>query len=241
MLDIKIPALIRNSLHDSIFELKLQEWCEKHRKEKEEELQKEVTEEEAYSQYVISEDKLRCEIHEQEQSLRSKENVDVMLENLHLAEERRARMNAEKEMEIQLEKAETKFVQTSPLFCEETNYAKSALSEKRVRPDHFKGFSLSRSKEIIDENASVVVEKKKLVEAEKRREHEWAIQQDEMIKKMVEIETERNLVIKEDNEIQANTLKLQREELKLKQEAMEKEKFGAIGRGFFQKFGKSCR
>ncbi len=180
-------------------------------------------------------------MHNQEKSLRTKQDVDVMLENLRLAEERRARMKAEREMEKELEMAEKSFVDHSPLYCEETNYAKSAMSDNRVRPDHFKGFTSSRSKAIIDSNAAVIIEKEKIMAREKQLEDEWAKQQEAMIKKMEEIEMERTLVLKQDNEVQARTLKLQRQELKMKQQAMEKEKFGAIGRGFFQKFGTSCR
>lgn len=219
----------------------MQHWCERHRQEKETEAKREVEKENEYSQYVIAEDKLRCEMYEQEQSMRAKQDLDVMVENLKLAEERRARMKAETEMEKQLEKAEATFVQTSPLFCEETDFAKSALSDNRVRPDHFKGFSSKRCKAIIDANADVVVEKEKLTELKRQQENDWATQQAEMVRKMEEVEVERNLLIKQENEIQSKTLKLQREELKKKQDTMEREKFGAIGHGFFQKFGTSCR
>lgn len=228
-------------MFDFLFVHQLQQWCDKHHKEKEEEFQMNTEEENEYSEYLLAEDKLRCEMHLHEQSLRTKQDMDVMMENLKLAEERRARMEAERETEKELEKNETNFVQTSPLFCEETNFAKSALSDNRVRPDHFKGFSSARNKAIIDANAKVVEEKQQIIELERQQERNWAVQEAEMINKMEEIEIERNLLMKQDNEMQARTLKLQREELKAKQDAMEREKFGEIGFGFFQKFGTSCR
>ncbi len=210
-------------------------------KEKNDRIQQEVEKEKEYAEYVITEDKIRCEIHDQEKIHRANTKVDIMVENMRLAEERRRRKQEEKTRDKELEAAETNFVQTSPLFCEETDFAKSALSDNRVRPDHFKGFSPKKSKAIIDANVSVAAEKEYHTRMELQREEEWAAQQAEMIQKMEEIEKAKQLVIEEDNLIQAKTLKAQREELKEKQANMEKERFGAIGNGFFQKFGTSCR
>jgi hypothetical protein len=194
-----------------------------------------------YSQYVIAEDKIRCEMHEQEKLNRAKKEEEIMMENLKLAEQRRIRKQEEKQRDKELEAAETRFVNTSPLFSEETDYSKSALSDLRVRPDHFKGFSLLKSKAIIEANASVAAEKEYFIGLEQQREQEWAEREADMIQNMEEMEMARKTLVEEDNKIQADTLRAQRAELKEKQRKMEKEKFGDISIGFFQKFGTSCR
>jgi hypothetical protein len=216
-------------------------WCSKEQKEKQHRIGKEAEKQKEYSKYVIAEDNIRCEMHEQEKRERAQKEMDVMMENLRLAEERSIRRQEDDRRDKELEAAETSFFQNSPLYCEETDYAKSALSDLRVRPDHFKGFSPKRSRAIIDANASVAAEKELLMKMEQDREQQWAVQQAETIAKMEEIEMTRNALVEEENKIEARTLKAQREELKEKQRKMEEDKFGAIGLGFFQKFGTSCR
>jgi len=43
------------------------------------------------------------------------------------------------------------------------------------------------------------------------------------------------------NKLQTEDIQRQRAELKAKQQKMKEDKFGAIGEGFFQGFGTSCR
>ena len=78
-------------------------------------------------------------------------------------------------------------------------------------------------------------EKEHYMELESEREKEWAAHDAEMILKMEAMELTRRTLVEEDNKIQTETLKAQREELKEKQRNMEKERFGTIGQGFFQK------
>jgi len=72
-------------------------------------------------------------------------------------------------------------------------------------------------------------------------EQGWAAKQSEMVLRMEEVEKKKRQLVAEENKIQADTLKTQREELKQKQIKMEQDRFGSIGNGFFQKFGTSCR
>ena len=216
-------------------------WCAIQQKEKRDELNQEAEKEHEYSQYVIAEDELRCEIYKEEKAHRAEIEANIMIENLKLAEERRIREQDEKKREKELEAAENMFVEKSPFFCEETDYAKSMLSESRVRPDHFKGFCPKKSKAIIDANVSVAAEKDLFIKTEYQREQKWASHQAYIIEKLEEIEEARNKSIEEDNKIQAETIMTQREELKEKQRIMERQRFGEISNGFFQKFGTSCR
>lgn len=194
-----------------------------------------------YSNYVISEDDIRCEIYELEKLDRARKEREVMVENMVLADEKRKRISLQLQREKELEVAEMTFIQSSPLFCEDTEYAKSTLSDNRVRPDHFKGFNTEKCKAIIAANASVAEEKALSLQCEQELEAQWATQEANMIQKMEEMEVVRKQLIKEDQKKQAEIITKQRQELKEKQDRMEKDRFGAIGVGFFQKFGTSCR
>ena len=194
-----------------------------------------------YAKYVLEEDIIRAETERQQQFHREEMNAKVSEENRMLAKEWQKILKQEREEEKKLEDLETHHIYTSPFFCEETDYTKSAISEHRVRLDHFKGFSPEKTKSITDENALVVAEKEALCKDEDEREREWASRQNDMVAEMAEMERIKQKVMEDDNKIQEETLKIQREELKQKQEEMKRDRFGAVDYGFFQKFGTSCR
>ena len=132
---------------------------------------------------------------------------------------------------------------SNPFLSEETDfsYKTSTKDGSKFQPDHFKGFSKDQIKYIFEENDAVLAEKRKLKRDADEEKKDWDQFQASVIEEMEKAEIERQLRVKHDNHIQAETLKLQREELREKQAQMKKDKFGAIGEGFFQKFGQSCR
>ena len=219
----------------------LRQWCSQGIQERENKIVEEQQKQNEYSKYVMDEDKLRCQMAKEEQGHRQEVENMVQMENRRLAEERQGRQRETQEKERLLEDSETRHVITSPFFCEETDYAQSVVSEHRVRPDHFKGFTTERMNSIIEANDSVVAEKEALRREEDMIEQGWAAKQSEMVLRMEEVEKKKRQLVAEENKIQADTLKTQREELKQKQIKMEQDRFGSIGNGFFQKFGTSCR
>ena len=76
---------------------------------------------------------------------------------------------------------------------------------------------------------------------EKEIEAAWASHQNNVLRMMEASEQGNKEQVEYLNKIQANALSVQREELKMKQEYAKKDKFGAVGNGFFDKFGTSCR
>jgi len=219
----------------------LQYWCSQGMKITYDKFEKEKREKDDYSKYIIEEDQMRCNIAEDEERHRRDVMRSVMLENKQLADARQKKKQEIYEQEKQNDYEETKAVTTSPFYCEDTNYAKSAISDHRFRPDHFKGFSPETLKSIIANNDSVVEEKNTLQEEERIREDFWAEKESQMILQMEEAERHKKLLQVEENKVQSETLTKQREELKQKQLQMKEDRFGSIGQGFFQKFGTSCR
>ena len=223
-------------------QMQLRDWCSKGIKEASDKIKKKNQDMNEYSQHVIEEDKMRCDMAKEKELHRRHMAVSVMMENKQLAEEMKKRRSDFEREEKQMNEEETKGIMTSPFYCEDTDYAKSVVSDHRFRPDHFKGFEKDTLKSIIHGNETVVAEKILLQEEEQKREQLWADEQREMIMQMELLESERMKLKEEENKLQAETLLKQREELKQKQLQMKRESFGSIGEGnFFQKFGTSCR
>ncbi len=219
----------------------LKGWCYNGVDEKESKAKLDKQKEEDYARCVIEEDKLRYEVALEKQEQRAEIQASVNSDNLQLTNERRRQMLENLNEAKRLEAEEMKYVLTSPFFCEDTNYTKSAISGHRVRPDHFKGFSNGQIKEVFQLNDEVVKEKEALRMEEKALENRWATQQMELIAYTEEMEKKKQENIAKENKIQADTIKIQREESKKKKAQMDQDRFGSIGYGFFQKFGTSCR
>lgn len=219
----------------------LRNWCSQGMKETYDKIDEEQQDKREYSKYVIEEDRMRCDMAKEKERHRRDLDISVMMENKQLAEDRQKRRNEIEQNEKQIDDEETRGTIISPFYCEDTDYAKSAVSDHRFRPDHFKGFATETLKSISDDNELVVAEKIFLKEEEERREQFWVEKQREMISQMEEVERKKRQLQDEDNKVQAETLLKQCEELKQKQLQMEQDRFGDIGNGFFQKFGTSCR
>ncbi len=222
-------------------QVQLQQWCSEGEKDAKSKIEKGKEEEAKYSKYILEEDRIRCEIADEEEKHRRQMEISLMIDNKRLAEESKKRRDEFERNEKQLDDEETKGIIASPFYCEDTNYSKSAVSDHRFRPDHFKGFTSVTLKSIIDANESVVSEKIAMREELERREQIWAEKQKDMAAQMEEAEREKIQLQEQENKIQEKTLMKQREELREKQLQMERDRFGSIGNGFFQKFGTSCR
>lgn len=140
-----------------------------------------------------------------------------------------------------LETTEVQRALTSPFLSEETDFGKSFISDNRFRPDHFKGFNSSQIAQIFEENEKVVIDKNKSLDDEKEQNKAWEMYQSDVLKRLEEHEIRRQEMVKNENFLRAETLKLQQKELKKRKEKLQSESFGKIEEHFFQAFGNSCR
>lgn len=214
----------------------LRQWCSQGFLERSDKYNDEKEKENEYAKCVLEEDRVRCEVALDEERQRREMEISVMNENKAMAEQRR-KSHADMKKEVY----EAKYVTASPFLCEDTECSKSAASGHHVRPDHFKGFSADKLRSIIADNDRIVKERELLQQEEMRREEEWVELQNYMISQTDELEQKKLKIRDEDNKVQVQTLHMQREELRGKQQQMEKDRFGGVGNGFFQKFGTSCR
>lgn len=213
----------------------LRQWCSQGFLERSSKQNDEKETENEYAKYILEEDRVRCEVALEEQKQRRESEISVMHENKRLAEERRRKQHQ------QIKDDNDKKVATSPFFCEDTEHLRSTFSDNRVRPDHFKGLSSDQLQSIINDNETLVKERKKKLEEEMQIEHDWEELLTAQMGQMEEQEQHKLKIREEDNKVQVETLKMQQEEMIKKQQQMEKDRFGGIEYGFFQKFGASCR
>lgn len=185
---------------------------------------------------------MRCELENEKERSKTESEASVKIENIQLATRRKMERMSRERAEKDLEEAESSHVQSSPFFCEDTDYAKSVTAHHRVRPDHFKGFSKDQVKTIYEENDQVLAAKTQSKKDDEEMTKYWDQQQWQVGQLMDERENEKEKAKLANNRRQLETLKIQCEQLKEKQRNMEKDRFGSISNdGFFQGFGTSCR
>lgn len=213
----------------------LQIWCMQGIHESSSKQRQEEQKENEYATYVLEEDNVRCTVAKESELQKRQDKVDVMQENMLLAEERRiAKMNEDK-LQKELERKETEFISSSSFYCEETE-------SRKGRPDHFKGFSSDKLQSIIADNEQVALEKQLLKEEEKNLERDWASYGDDLVAQMDIAEIEKNEWRQKEKELLLQTLAQQREEQMQAKRMMEQERRELFsGETFFSKFGTSCR
>eukprot|EP00568_Trieres_chinensis_P004069 CAMPEP_0183294386 /NCGR_PEP_ID=MMETSP0160_2-20130417/2748_1 /TAXON_ID=2839 ORGANISM="Odontella Sinensis, Strain Grunow 1884" /NCGR_SAMPLE_ID=MMETSP0160_2 /ASSEMBLY_ACC=CAM_ASM_000250 /LENGTH=336 /DNA_ID=CAMNT_0025455705 /DNA_START=123 /DNA_END=1130 /DNA_ORIENTATION=+ len=222
-------------------QIQIQQWCAQQISEKCLQQEMDAKEQDIYNQYVVAEDEMRAEMDCAEAHRQAELTKSIEIENLELARQAQLKAKECAALNKKLNEIEVNQSQRSHFLSEDTNFAKSASSPHRYRPDHFKGFSKDQIQAIYNENDRVIEEKGKNLALKRQEEEEWSLYQGSVVQKLEEIEIERQKFICEQNRLQAAEIEQQRKELKAKQARMQKERFGSIGEGFFQGFGTSCR
>lgn len=219
----------------------IRQWCSDSIREKRQMAEEESNEENCYSQYILAEDNMRVNLAEADEVKRLETYRSVQAENLELARLAQLRKQQERERDRELSEAEVSRSKESHLLTEDTDFAKSTSSPHRYRPDHFKGFGKNELIGIYNENAKIIEEKKATEANQAQAENDWATYQNDVVRHLEQVEIDQQRYITEQHRLRTRELQEQRRELKEKQERMRKESFGAVGEGFFNRFGTSCR
>lgn len=214
-------------------QLQLNRWCSEAVKEKGKQKKSQDYEEQEYASYVLEEDKVRTYAQLDKEEQIAVIEASVQEENKRIAEEKQKQMKQMKDIEKDLEDLESRHFLTSPFYCE-----KSAYDGANV-PSDFKGFGKVKVEMIIKSNEVLRAEKLTVQQEEMKREEEWASQHNYMIQQMEVMELQRKKANENEIKLQQEILSKQMMEQKEKQEKMKKDRFGEIGYGFFQKFGKT--
>lgn len=200
----------------------------------------EIEQQRAYAEFVLAQDEVQGEMARQEAEDMELMAKSVQQYNREKAEESKLRRMIQLQDEKKGAVAMIAQAQQSSFLSEDTSVAQSALSSRRYRPDHFKGFDRDIVENIYRENDKVISERRNREVEEQQYEDEWANHQANVIAKMEEAELQRQAQGQQDDLNHAIFLQIQRKELKEKQHLMNKGRFGEIGEGsFFSKFGTS--
>mmetsp|Transcript_46377 Transcript_46377/g.140470 ORF Transcript_46377/g.140470 Transcript_46377/m.140470 type:complete len:286 (-) Transcript_46377:33-890(-) len=219
----------------------IRKWCSNSLREKRQMEEEEAGEESRFSQYILAEDDMRVELAEADANDQLETNRLVQAENLELARQARLRKDQEKKRDRELSEAEVHKSKESHLLTEDTDFAKSASSSHRYRPDHFKGFGKDEINGIHDKNKEIIKAKIAKNSFDSQEESDWASYQSDVVRQLEQVAINQQRFTAEQNKLRMLELEEQRQELKEKQESMKREKFGAIEEGFFNRFGASCR
>ena len=194
-----------------------------------------------YDQYLASVTDMRAKLEAQE-AARVKDNKKLIrMLNEEIAEDKRLNRQQEAALNNELNSMELKHNEEDPFINEETDYGKSAVSDYRVRPDHFKGFSKEQVRHIYKDTEEIAEQQRARRDAEREEEIMWGRHQQAVTRVMEENALKEKEELDYLNKIRKEELELQREHQKQKREEMKRDRFGRIDHGFFQGFGSSCR
>ena len=219
----------------------LREWISTQLDEKDSRLRNEKEANAAYDCEIISKNIESCRLADEEEQRQAVLRREVCAENILRAKQRKDDQEAYNRKKVQDDRQQSDYLQNNPFLCEDLSVATSVVASHRYRPDHFKGLNKEQLKCISQGNAEVLTEKRLLLEQQRQSESEWAQREQ---KYLMQLEKQDHIKYEKKSEtikIQMEELQLQRKELKAKQEAMKRDRFGEIGQGFFQGFGTSCR
>jgi len=219
----------------------LKQWTSHQMEEKAESVREERENAMNYDKVVLEQNAISCHQAQQDEYRRSELKRAVQAENAARAEEERRMRRLEEKQLAETHRAHVGSQHSNPFLSEDTDYAKSAISDHRVRPDHFKGFSNDQVQLLVKGNADVLAEKMAAKKEAEMKEAEWNEYQEDLLRAAEELDRQKDEEKREQIRQQNEELQAQREELKKKQEQMKRDRFGAIGQGFFQGFGTSCR
>ena len=194
-----------------------------------------------YHQYLTAVDQMRAEMEDAEKARVKSEKMMVRAMNEARASEVADTKAADKELNDKLNEMELKHVMESPFINEETDFGKSAVSDYRVRPDHFKGYSKDQVRYIFKENEVVLDAHKKAKQEAVDVEKAWGKHQAAVTYMMEQNEQSQKVQRDYVNKLQAEDIARQRLVQAEKKVQAEKDRFGSIDGGFFKGFGNSCR
>ena len=216
-------------------------WASRQMEEKAELLREEKENAMDYDKVVLEQNAISCHEAQQEEHRRAELKRVVQNENAARAKEVRRMRELERKQFAETNRAQVVDQNSNPFLSEDTDYAKSAISNHRVRPDHFKGFSKEQVQRFVKGNDEVMKEKMAAKKQAEMEEAQWNDYQKELLRVAEEEEKRKGEENRERIHEQNEELQAQREDLKKKQEQMKRDRFGAIEQGFFQGFGTSCR
>lgn len=195
--------------------------------------------EERYANYVKMLTERRGILEQEECDDRKQMRVDVARENMNLSVQREQNRKLAAEREVEEKDAEVQFQLGTSLLCEDTSVA-FQTTDGRVRRDGFKGYSKDQVGVFYQQNQELIKSRKADREAADQ-DAAWAEHSQTLRYLMEESEAERRQQGKQALMEQRSAVVAQADEERRRRTEREADRFGAIGAGYFDGFGKSVR
>jgi hypothetical protein len=143
------------------------------------------------------------------------------------------------EKEKEQKKAEVQYQLGTSLLCEDTSVA-FQTTDGRVRRDGFKGYSKDQVALFYQQNQDLIAQRKAEREAN-NQDAAWAKHSETLRYLMEESEAQRRAQAQSALMDQRATVMRQAEEERQRRKASDQDRFGSVGAGYFDGFGKSVR
>mmetsp|Transcript_15941 Transcript_15941/g.31722 ORF Transcript_15941/g.31722 Transcript_15941/m.31722 type:complete len:367 (-) Transcript_15941:87-1187(-) len=219
----------------------MRQWTSQQKAEKIARAMEEKEDDMRFHQYLSAVDEMRGQLEEEEKAVARADRL-----NNRMLNEEQARLTAESRaneaaLQAKLAELELEHAKNDPFLNEETDFAKSAIADYRVRPDHFKGYSEAQVKYIFKKNEELVSDHKETKRQEAEVEKAWGQHVAAVTRVMEENEQEAKAQADYLNQLQKEDLEKQVIVQAEKKRQMREDRFGAIDGGFYKGFGTSCR
>jgi len=191
----------------------------------------------SYADMIKAIDEIREATEREEVEMRKYIQDSVKISNLELA---RTQKDRQKNWSNQRH-GEDGPVSTSLNAFDEDKGAAMDASGRIIRVDMFKGFTAEQKRRMFQDNEEIIRHKNAVKENERRSEYDWMIQQEMSLRAMELAEYEEKCIRESQKEDRLSYLREQIDEQKRAKQEWEKTKYGEMGRGFFEAFGKDCR
>ena len=109
------------------------------------------------------------------------------------------------------------------------------------RRDMFRGFTVAQRRRIMRDNEVIMQMRREALEAERREDEAWVLQQLAQARAMEQVLYEERCMREEALSDQMRTLSWQMQQNEERKRVYNKDRFGGIGDEFFERFGKDCR
>lgn len=195
----------------------------------------------AYGELMRYQDMLQLQNKAEEQAIRRELATTTNEVNARMAEEKRLKGLADKAAELAANLAEIDATLNSPLMTEDPNMAASAMSQYRVRKDHYKGMTEAERQAILATQLAQMEEKKARMAAQAAEDAAYARTQADILRAMDAQACRVDDFKKQQLAKAAGVLRAQREEKQVRDKARDDLYANKVAPEYFLQFGTSHR
>ena len=222
-------------------ELQMRDWCQQRKDENVIRAKTLAAEDVAYAKQVATVVQLAGEIEEKEQEEKMIEALEVKEANQQLATAKEFEKAAYRRSEEQKRQAELAHTSKDPFLNEHRSTGTSAMSNMRVRPDHWKGMNTMQLNNIFEIQRAQVAEK----QARKLKLKEEDARYTEYERAVFNMTQQANLMEQEEARADHYAIRAERAKQIVEKHTrdlfLKRERAGEINHEFFKGFGSSHR